>query len=139
LQRAEGYRRAMRAANRYDASLEILSADRSSIALGGELLARALKRKPKPDAIFFCNDDLAQGGVLAAHRRNIDVPGTIAIAGFNDLNGSDQMLPPLTTIRTPRAAIGHTAANMMLNLLRDAKVPTPSVDLGYELIVREST
>ena len=129
----------MRAAKRYDASLEILSADRSSIALGGELLAQALKRKPKPDAIFFCNDDLAQGGVLAARRRNIEVPQALAIAGFNDLNGSDQMLPPLTTIRTPRAAIGRTAANMMLDLLRNANVPAPNVDLGYELIVREST
>lgn len=139
LQRAEGYRRAMRAAMRYDASLEILSADRSSIALGGELLAQALKRKSKPDAIFFCNDDLAQGGVLAARRRNIDVPGELAIAGFNDLNGSDQMLPPLTTIRTPRAAIGRVAATMMLDLLRDAPVVRQAMDLGYELVVREST
>ncbi len=139
LQRAEGYRRVMRAAKRYDPSLEILSADRSSIALGSELLAQALKRKPKPDAIFFCNDDLAQGGVLAARRRNIDVPGTLAIAGFNDLNGSDQMLPPLTTIRTPRAAIGRDAATMMLDLLRGKVVETTGLDLGYELILREST
>ena len=139
LQRAEGYRRVMRAAKRYDPSLEILSADRSSIALGSELLAQALKRKPKPDAIFFCNDDLAQGGVLAARRRNIDVPGTLAIAGFNDLNGSNQMLPPLTTIRTPRAAIGRDAATMMLDLLRGKVVETTGLDLGYELILREST
>jgi LacI family transcriptional regulator, gluconate utilization system Gnt-I transcriptional repressor len=139
LQRAEGYRRAMRAAKRYDASMEILSADRSSIALGGELLTQALKRKQKPDAIFFCNDDLAQGGVLAARRRNIDVPGELAIAGFNDLNGSDQMLPPLTTVRTPRAAIGRVAATMMLDLLRDVPVAKTAMDLGYELVVREST
>jgi LacI family transcriptional regulator, gluconate utilization system Gnt-I transcriptional repressor len=138
LQRAEGYRRAMRAAKRYDAALEILSADRSSIALGGELLTQALKLKPKPDAIYFCNDDLAQGGVLAARRRNLDVPGELAIAGFNDLNGSDQMLPPLTTIRTPRAEIGRTAANMMLALLNNVAISETAVDLGYELIVRES-
>jgi LacI family transcriptional regulator, gluconate utilization system Gnt-I transcriptional repressor len=141
LQRAEGYRRAMRAARRYDATFEILSADRSSIALGGELLTQAMKLKPKPDAIFFCNDDLAQGGTLAARRRNLDVPGELAIAGFNDLNGSDQMLPPLTTVRTPRAEIGRVAANMMLDLLRNANVAVaePAVDLGYELILREST
>jgi LacI family transcriptional regulator, gluconate utilization system Gnt-I transcriptional repressor len=81
---------------------------------------------------------LAQGGVLAAHRRNNDVPITLAIAGFNDLNSADQMLPSLTTIRTPRAAIGRTAAMMMLDLLRNKTVASPAVDLGYELIVRES-
>jgi LacI family transcriptional regulator, gluconate utilization system Gnt-I transcriptional repressor len=139
LQRAEGYRRAMRAAGLYDARLEVLSPERSSIALGGELLAQTLQRVPQADAIFFCNDDLAQGGVLAARRMSIDVPGRIAMAGFNDLTGSDQMLPPLTTIRTPRAAIGKHAAQMMLQLLREQPVAQPSLDLGFEVVVRESS
>jgi LacI family gluconate utilization system Gnt-I transcriptional repressor len=139
LQRAEGYRRAMRAAGLYDARLEVLSPERSSIALGGELLAQTLQRVPDVDAIFFCNDDLAQGGVLAARRMNIQVPGRIAMAGFNDLTGSDQMLPPLTTIRTPRAAIGKHAAQMMLALLREQSVQETGVDLGFEVVVREST
>jgi LacI family transcriptional regulator, gluconate utilization system Gnt-I transcriptional repressor len=139
LQRAEGYRRTMRAAGLYDAHLEVLSPERSSIALGGELLAQTLQRVPDVDAIFFCNDDLAQGGVLAARRMDIGVPSRIAVAGFNDLTGSDQMLPPLTTIRTPRAAIGTQAAQMMLRLLREELVQSPSVDLGFEVVVREST
>jgi LacI family transcriptional regulator, gluconate utilization system Gnt-I transcriptional repressor len=139
LQRAEGYRRAMRAAGLYDARLEVLSPERSSIALGGELLAQTLQRAPDADALFFCNDDLAQGGVLAARRIGLEVPGRIAMAGFNDLTGSDQMLPPLTTIRTPRAAIGTRAAQMMLALLREQTIEQTAVDLKFELIVRQST
>ena len=63
----------------------------------------------------------------------------MAIAGFNDLTGSDQMLPPLTTVRTPRAQIGNAAATMLLTLMRGESVASPCIDLGYELLVRGST
>jgi LacI family gluconate utilization system Gnt-I transcriptional repressor len=49
------------------------------------------------------------------------------------------MGPGLTTIRTPRAAIGEAAAKMLLALMRDEEVATSSVDVGYELMVRGST
>jgi LacI family gluconate utilization system Gnt-I transcriptional repressor len=42
----------------------------------------------------------------------------VAIAGFNDLGGSDQMLPPLTTVRTPRREMGERAAGVLLALMR---------------------
>ena len=63
----------------------------------------------------------------------------LAIVGFNDLTGSDLIGPGLTTIRTPRAAIGAAAADMLLSLMRDEAVASPSVDVGYQLMVRGST
>ena len=77
--------------------------------------------------------------MLAALRLKIDVPARVAIAGFNDLTGSDQMLPPLTSVRTPRAQIGEAGANMLLALMR-GEMQTPAfVDLGFELVQRGST
>jgi len=67
------------------------------------------------------------------------VPEQVAVAGFNDLTGSDQMLPTLTTVRTPRADIGTAAARMLLSLMSGDPVASPGVDLGYELVVRAST
>ena len=139
MQRAEGYRRCLREAGRYDPKLELLNPERSSLALGGQLFEQMLRTHPDVDAIFFCNDDLAQGGLLAALRLGVAVPGTVAVAGFNDLNGSDQMLPPLTTVRTPRTRIGEEAARMLLALMRREPLAQTSVDVGYELIVRGST
>jgi LacI family transcriptional regulator, gluconate utilization system Gnt-I transcriptional repressor len=55
------------------------------------------------------------------------------------LTGSDLIGPGLTTIRTPRAAIGEAAAQMLLRLMRQELVATSSVDVGYELMVRGST
>ena len=107
LQRAEGYRRALQSAGLYDPALEWLDPRPSSMALGGELLEQVLRERPDCDAVFFCNDDLAQGGLLSALRHQVAVPERVAIAGFNNLPGSDQMLPTLTTVRTPRAQIGE--------------------------------
>jgi LacI family gluconate utilization system Gnt-I transcriptional repressor len=139
MQRAEGYRRCLREAGMYDADLELLNPEGSSIGLGAHLFEDIRRRRPDVDAIFFCNDDLAQGGLLAALRMGVSVPKQVAIAGFNDLTGSDQMLPPLTTVRTPRIEIGERAAQMLLSLMRREPVPQSSVDLGYKLVAREST
>ena len=77
--------------------------------------------------------------MLAALRLGVAVPARVAVAGFNDLTGSDQMLPPLTTVRTPRIEIGECAAQMLLRLMRREPVVQTSVDLGYSLVLREST
>jgi LacI family gluconate utilization system Gnt-I transcriptional repressor len=139
LQRAEGYRHCLREAGLYDAGLELFDPERSSLALGARMFEELMRVRPDIDAIFFCNDDLAQGGLLAALRLGVKVPQQVAVAGFNDLTGSDQMLPPLTTVQTPRAEIGECAAQMLLRLMRKEPVPEPHVDLGYTLVVREST
>jgi LacI family gluconate utilization system Gnt-I transcriptional repressor len=139
MQRAEGYRHCMRAAGLYDPMLEMLNPERSSLALGGQLFEELLRTRPDVDAIFFCNDDLAQGGLLAALRLGVKVPERVAVAGFNDLNGSDQMLPSLTTVHTPRTEIGERAAQMLLSLMRNEPVDVASLDLGYRLVVRAST
>ena len=138
-QRADGWRDAMRAAGRYDPGLEILDPSPTSMALGGRLFGELLARHPDVDAIFFCNDDLAQGGLLAALRLNVKVPQRVAVVGFNDLAGSDQMLPPLTTVRTPRAEIGSQAATMLLALMRGQAPAHRTLDLGFELVARQSS
>ncbi|HSI60695.1 MAG TPA: LacI family DNA-binding transcriptional regulator [Ideonella sp.] len=139
MQRAEGYRRAMRAAGLYDPGLEFLNPARSSMALGAQMFEQIVAARPDIDAMFFCNDDLAQGGLLAALRLKVKVPEQIAVAGFNDLAGSDQMLPALTTVGTPRSGIGSQAAGMLLRLMRGEPVAQPALDLGFELVLRQSS
>lgn len=138
LQRAEGYRAALQAAGCYDPTLEFLDPAPSSLALGGALLERVLAAAPEVDAIFFNNDDLAQGALLAALRLGIKIPERLAVAGFNDLTGSDQMLPPLSTVRTPRSEIGREAAAMLLKLMRGESLAEPHRDLGFEVLMRGS-
>jgi LacI family transcriptional regulator, gluconate utilization system Gnt-I transcriptional repressor len=139
LQRLAGWRRQMMAAGLHEAKLEWLNPAPSSMAVGGMMFEQIVGQKSPVDGIFFCNDDLAQGALLAATRLRIAVPKRVAIAGFNDLTGSDQMLPALTTVRTPRDAIGAAAARMLLGLMRGEIPQTPNLDLGHEIVVRGST
>lgn len=139
LQRLYGWRQALEHAGCYDRALEWLHPASSSLALGGTLFRQILAEQPSVDAVFFCNDDLAQGALMAALRAGISVPGRVAVAGFNDLTGSDQMMPTLTTVRTPRAEIGRTAAQHLLALMQGGNPQPALVDLGFELVVRESS
>ena len=68
----------LREAGVYDAKLELLNPERSSIALGAQLFEELLRTRPDIDAVFFCNDDLAQGGLMAALRLGIAVPQRVA-------------------------------------------------------------
>ena len=138
MQRLYGWRAALQEAGLYEPTLEWLNPASSSLALGGVMFEQIMGQRQPVDAIFFCNDDLAQGALLAALRMGIEVPAQVAIAGFNDLTGSDQMLPPLTTVRTPRAAIGESAAQMLLALMRGEAPAHPTVDLGFEIVQRQS-
>lgn len=139
MQRLSGWRDTLQAAGLHDPTLEWLNPAPSSLALGGRMFEQIMGQTPPVDAIFFCNDDLAQGALLAALRLGLAVPQRVAIAGFNDLTGSAQMLPPLTTVRTPRAEIGQAAAAMLLALMRGETVSPACVDLGYTLLPRGST
>lgn len=138
LERGEGYAQAMHEAGLGGQVRKLLNPEPSSMALGGEMLAHVLCEAPETDAIFFCNDDLAQGALLAALRLGVKVPERVAIAGFNDLPGSDQMLPPLTTVATPRREIGEQAAQMLMALIRKQPVDAPHLDLGFQVLRRES-
>lgn len=139
MQRLYGWRSALQEAGGYEATLEWLNPAPSSLALGGVLFEQIMQQRPAVDAIFFCNDDLAQGALMAAMRLGIAVPTQVAIAGFNDLTGSDQMLPTLTTVRTPRAQIGQASAQMLLSLMRGEEPEVAQLDLGFEIIQRLST
>ena len=136
--RAEGFRRTLREAGVYDASLEVMSPLPSSIGLGGQLFRDLMQRHPDVDGAFFCNDDLAEGAIFECLRSGISVPGRVAMVGFNDLPVAEHLVPRLTSIRTPRAEIGRVAAHKLLTLLDGKVLAQPGEDLGFELRVRES-
>jgi LacI family gluconate utilization system Gnt-I transcriptional repressor len=138
LARNRGYRDTLIRAGAYDSNRELLVPEPSSIGLGGVLLERMLQQAPDCDAIFFCNDDLAQGALFACQRMRIEVPSRLAIAGFNDLPASAHIVPSLTTVATPRFDVGVKSAQMLLGLIEGQKPARTSIDVGFELKPRQS-
>jgi LacI family gluconate utilization system Gnt-I transcriptional repressor len=139
LQRLAGCRAALQQAGRAYPAGELLTETPSSIGMGAQLLEQLLRQAPDCDALFCCNDDLAQGVLFECQRRAILVPQQLAVAGFNDLAASNWIHPRLTTIATPRYAIGHASATLLLARIDGAALAPVQQDLGYTLVVREST
>ncbi len=137
LARGEGFREVLREAGCYDPDLDVLDPQPSSVGLGARQFRDLLAQRPDVDGLFFCNDDLAQGALFEAQRLGIGIPERISVLGFNDLPGSAHTVPRLSSIQTPRAAVGRQAATLLLGLLDGRSQPT-CVDLGFELVSRES-
>jgi LacI family gluconate utilization system Gnt-I transcriptional repressor len=105
---------------------------------GHDALSRLLALPRPPRAVFCGTDVIAAGAIQECVRRGIAVPGSIAIAGYDDLEIAAELVPSLTTVRMPRYEIGQMAARLIDQCLSGAPPRHAVHDLGYELITRES-
>jgi LacI family gluconate utilization system Gnt-I transcriptional repressor len=137
--RLAGYSDAMKKAGLYDARLIVTTPVPTSITLGGTLLADLLAQAPDIDAVFCINDDLALGVLFECQRRQIPVPGKLAIVGFNDMEFMATAVPPLSSVRTNRYEMGRQAVTMVTDAIEGRRPEQPVVDLGFELMVRASS
>lgn len=96
--------------------------------------------RPRPDAIFAANDMMAVGCIRALSDLGVDVPGEVAVGGFDDIPLAQLVRPALTTMRTDVARLGGRALERLAGIIerpdgpgRDLEIVTP------ELVVRESS
>jgi LacI family transcriptional regulator len=64
---------------------------------------------PLPRAIVCGNDQTAIGVLHALARHGIEVPGQVAVCGFDDIPVSRHLSPSLTSVRQPIQELGATA------------------------------
>lgn len=69
----------------------------------------------RPPAIFCSTDDQAIGVLRAARELRIDVPGELAVAGFDDIKEAALTDPPLTTVASDRSAMARAAVDLVLD------------------------
>jgi len=93
------------------------------------------------DGIFAANDLLALGALQALRQFDLEVPGRVAVVGFDDIYMAALALPPLSTVAQPIYRLGTLAGRMLLERLRGAvQSDEPrSVVLQPVLRVRESS
>jgi LacI family transcriptional regulator len=99
-----------------------------------ELLARDLSI----DAVFALNDASAEGALLALQEANIQVPGDIALVGFDDEPGVRDLRPQLTTVHQPIHERGARAAALLFDII-EGRVDSPQhILLPTHLVIRQS-
>lgn len=130
--RLAGYREALAAAGLAEGAV----ADGGFTASGG---ARAMREilagQPRPDALFVASDLMASGALTVLRTLGVDVPGDIAIVGFDDSPIAAEL--GLTTVRQPSFDAGVAVADLLLRRLA-GESPAPVVILPTELVVRAS-
>ncbi len=110
-----------------------------TVSHGARAFGEMLASDPDVEAVFLAHDMLASGAMFEARRRGLRVPDDVGIAGFDDLDIAQEFVPALTTVRTPRYAIGSTAARMVLQRIRGEATGSACVDMGFEIVQRDST
>ena len=88
-------------------------------------------------AILFSHDVRAISAITECRDRGLRIPDDISIIGFDDLPMTTYTVPPLTTIRQDRTALGKCGFYALSCLLN--KVTIGSILLRATLIVRGST
>lgn len=105
----------------------------SSTIAGRETLARLLASKEAIDAVVFSNDDMAVGGYMHCLASGLDIPGKLALFGFNGLDIGQALPKPLSTIRSNRFMIGRTAVEKLLETAGPRSQPQ-IFDTGFKII-----
>lgn len=104
---------------------------------GGEAATRALlARDDRPTALFCVNDLAALGALRTLRREGVDVPGEVAVVGYDDVAFAAELATPLTSVRQPTHLLGERAADL---LLRGRDAAAEQVVFQPELVVRASS
>jgi len=103
-------------------------------ASGRAAVERILDRWPDTDAVFATSDAMALGAIAALRARGLDVPGDVAVAGFDDIPFASLSLPSLTTATHPVENIAAGAASAVLS---GARVPPVTAYPSY-VVARET-
>ncbi|MEV1085461.1 LacI family DNA-binding transcriptional regulator [Streptomyces sp. NPDC050211] len=136
-QRAEGYRRAMRALGLAE-EIDIVST--SYTQQGGyqgaqELLARTCR----PTAVFAGADIVAMGVLDAFAEAGLSVPGDISVAGYDNTTFAAFGPISLTSVDQAGHEIGDNAARLLLERIADRHKASAQLKLSPTLVPRRTT
>lgn len=137
VERLRGYRRAMKDAGLSAPSMYVQKGnfDRSS---GFEAGLQLLRPANRPTAVFAGNDLMAMGALLAVRELGLRCPDDVSIVGFDNLDATELLLPPLTTIDQPAYRLGATAMELLIQRISGLKEGPRDIILNTELIRRSS-
>jgi DNA-binding LacI/PurR family transcriptional regulator len=97
--------------------------------------------KPRPTAILVYNDHWTIGVLRALHELGLRVPADISLVGYDDMEFSRFLTPPLSTVAQDPYEIGRQGTELLIERLCNTAEPlTPrQVILKPQLRIREST
>lgn len=90
-------------------------------------------------AVFCANDACAIGVIRALHEAGLSVPRDVSVVGFDDIEVAQHLIPPLTTVRVDKEAIGAWAIQRLLARAAAPAAISSTTCLHVDLIERGTT
>lgn len=103
---------------------------------GGAVMGELLQRAPDLDAVFVNSDVMAIAAIDVIREHGFEVPGDVAVVGYDDVPLARHVAPPLTTVRQDAVLAGKLLAEGLIQYLRTGAVTNASIPA--ELVVRGS-
>jgi len=105
----------------------------------GVIAADFVASQKELDAIICSSEVIGVGAIKELQHRGWKIPSQISIAGIGDANIAGLVHPGLTTIRILGRRIGERSAEVVLEHLKDPSRARIQDDIGFQLVVRDST
>lgn len=97
-----------------------------------------LELPDRPDAIFAINDRMAETVMACLKDKGISVPREMAVVGYDNIELSQYLDVPLTTVDRDSAEMGQVAMELLMERIEGKRTIPRHIALPTELIVRES-
>lgn len=104
---------------------------------GRQAMGELLRLRHPPTAVFAANNLMCLGALQATKEVRRRVPEDVSIASFDDIVWFGLMQPPITAIAQPIRELGAATAEMLLDMVEDAREPGSRV-MEAKLTVRDS-
>ncbi len=112
----------------------VLSEQKDPFTAGLLATRNLLKTALDTDALVCATDQIAMGALHALDDAGIDVPGQVAVTGFDDIPSASQFIPPLSTVHQPFAEMVQLAFQAIIEPSRPQVFFSPG-----KFIVRGTT
>lgn len=110
-----------------------------SIESGYSSALTVLKSNIAFDGLFCGNDLIAIGAMKALKENHFDIPNSIGVVGYDDINMATIISPSLTTVKQPIYEMGHNAADLLIKMIKGEEISNPECILETKLMIRDST
>lgn len=137
IERVKGYKKALQDSNIPINNQFIINSE--FIEMGGYRAAKKIfSRDNKPTAIFASNDKIAIGAIKAIKELGLKVPEDVSIIGFDNIEESKYLDPPLTTIQMELAEMAELATNRIINSIENYMNVSEYYNIPVTLVSRST-
>jgi DNA-binding LacI/PurR family transcriptional regulator len=103
----------------------IVSRENDAVAAGRQATRELISTGRTADALICATDQVAIGALQTLHRAVVNVPGKIAVTGFDGIAAAEQFIPSITTLLQPIEEIVRHAFRAIIEPAQHKEILLP--------------